>query len=54
MAFRAASDGAQDPLGLTEPFAQFFVYYRLASNNAATATAEFLEQLATQRGCPTP
>jgi nucleoside phosphorylase len=54
IAFRAASDGAQDPLGLTEPFAQFFVYYRLASNNAATATAEFLEQLVTQRACPTP
>jgi nucleoside phosphorylase len=54
IAFRAASDGAQDPLGLTEPFAQFFVYYRLASNNAAAATAEFLEQLAAHGACPAP
>lgn len=49
--FRAASDGAQDPLGLTEPFAQFFVYYRLASDNAATATVAFLERLATSHTC---
>jgi nucleoside phosphorylase len=52
LGFRAASDGTQDPLGLTKPFAQFFVYYRLASDNAAAATVAFLERIAATRSCP--
>jgi len=51
LAFRSASDGARDPLGLTEPFAQFFVYYRLAAENAASATVAFLERLAPSHAC---
>jgi hypothetical protein len=51
VAFRAASDGSEDPLGLTQPFAQFFVYYNLASRNAATATVAFLERLAMSDAC---
>jgi len=51
LAFRAASDGTQDPLGLTKPFAQFFVYYDLAARNAATATVAFLEKLAASSSC---
>lgn len=46
IAFRAVSDGEGDPLMLTVPFAQFFVYYRLAANNAAAATVAFLERMA--------
>jgi nucleoside phosphorylase len=51
LAFRSASDGSQDPLGLTEPFAQFFVYYDLASRNAAAATIAFLERVAASDAC---
>jgi adenosylhomocysteine nucleosidase len=51
VAFRAASDGSEDPLGLTEPFAQFFVYYELAARNAATATGAFLERVAASDPC---
>lgn len=48
IAFRAVSDGAEDPLGLPGFPAQFFAYYRLAARNAASATVAFLEQLAAQ------
>jgi hypothetical protein len=51
IAFRSASDGKGDPLGLTRPFAQFFVYYRLAGRNAAHSTVAFLEQLAATGPC---
>jgi len=44
VAFRASSDGPGDPLGL-EGFLQFFAWYRLASRNAASATASFLAGL---------
>lgn len=46
IAFRAVSDGDGDPLGLPGFPAQFFAYYRLASRNAAAATASFLARLA--------
>lgn len=46
IAFRAVSDGEGDPLGLPRFPAQFFVYYRLASGNAALAVEGFLAQLA--------
>ena len=46
IAFRAVSDGAGDPLMLTIPFQQFFVYYRLAANNAAATTEAFIERFA--------
>ena len=42
IAFRASSDGGDDPLNLTE-FAEFFAYYRLAAHNAAAAAAAFLD-----------
>lgn len=43
IAFRAASDGAGDPLMLPGfPF-QFFVYRQLAADNAAAATLAFLD-----------
>lgn len=45
IAFRAVSDGANDPLGLMGFFEQFFAYYRLAADNAAIATIAFLERL---------
>jgi nucleoside phosphorylase len=48
IAFRAVSDGAEDPLGLPGFPAQFFVYYRLAARNAAIATEAFLEQLSAE------
>jgi nucleoside phosphorylase len=44
IAFRASSDGPGDPLAL-EGFLQFFAWYRLASRNAASATASFLAGL---------
>jgi nucleoside phosphorylase len=47
IAFRAVSDGAGDPLGLSpHSFQQFFTYYRLAAQNAAAATRAFLAHLA--------
>jgi nucleoside phosphorylase len=49
VAFRAVSDGMGDPLMLTVPFEQFFVYYRLAARNAAAATIEFLQTIADAR-----
>jgi adenosylhomocysteine nucleosidase len=52
IAFRAASDGSQDPLGLTKPFEQFYVYYDLAARNAAAAASAFLERLAAADTCP--
>ena len=53
IAFRAASDGKGDPLELKRPFAQFFIYYRLAGRNAAASTEAFLQQLAASRSCGT-
>ena len=45
IAFRAVSDGSDDPLGLPGfPF-QFLAYYRLAARNAAIASAAFVEAL---------
>lgn len=49
IAFRAASDGAGDPLGLPGFPAQFYAYYRLAARNAAAATVAFLEHLDSPR-----
>jgi len=49
IAFRAVSDGDGDPLMLTIPFQQFFVYYRLAADNAAAVTVAFLERLSSRR-----
>jgi nucleoside phosphorylase len=46
IAFRAVSDGAGDPLDLPGFPAQFFAYYRLAAENAASTTTAFLERLA--------
>lgn len=45
VAYRGASDGGSDPLGLVG-FNQFFAYYRLAANNSALATRAFLTRLA--------
>jgi adenosylhomocysteine nucleosidase len=45
IAFRATSDGAEDPLMLPGFPAQFFAYYRLAAQNAAEASAAFLERV---------
>lgn len=45
IAFRAVSDGANDPLGLPGFPAQFFAYYPLAARNAAAAVAAFLARL---------
>lgn len=45
IAFRAVSDGADDPLGLPGFPAQFFVYYRLAAINAAAAAVAFVQQI---------
>lgn len=50
IAFRAVSDGAEDPLGLPGFPAQFFAYYRLAAENAAAATTSFLTRLAAADG----
>jgi hypothetical protein len=49
IAFRATSDGSDDPLGLPGFPAQFFAYYRLAADNAAAAAAAFLEHLSGRR-----
>jgi hypothetical protein len=43
IAFRASSDGGDDPLNSTG-FTEFFAYYRLAAHNAAAATAAFLDR----------
>ncbi len=45
IAFRAVSDGAEDPLDLPGFPAQFFAYYPLAAHNAAAATAAFVGRL---------
>jgi len=45
IAFRSVSDGEGDPLNLGGFPAQFYAYYRVAANNAAAATAAFLERL---------
>lgn len=45
IAFRAVSDGTDDPLNLPGFPSQFFAYYRLAARNAAAATIAFLEHL---------
>jgi nucleoside phosphorylase len=50
IAFRAASDGDGDPLGLPGFPTQFFSYYHLAARNAAAVTVAFLERLATDEG----
>ncbi len=52
IAFRSISDGPGDPLGLPGFPAQFFTYYHLAAQNAATATVAFLERLATRSAAP--
>jgi nucleoside phosphorylase len=50
IAFRAASDGAGDPLNLPGfPF-QFFAYRQLAADNAAAMTLAFLEEWAAESG----
>jgi nucleoside phosphorylase len=54
VAFRAVSDGAADPLGLPGFPSQFFAYYRLAAENAAIATAAFLEALSTAEAADAP
>lgn len=41
IAFRASSDGGEDPLDLTG-FTEFFAYYRFAAHNAAAAAAAFV------------
>lgn len=46
IAYRAVSDGAEDPLGLPGFPTQFFAYYRLAAENAAAAATSFLAELA--------
>ncbi len=43
IAFRAVSDGAEDPLDLPGFPSQFFVYYRLAAENAAAAAVAFVQ-----------
>lgn len=45
IAFRAVSDGAEDPLDLPGFPAQFFAYYPLAAENAAAAAATFVADL---------
>lgn len=46
IAVRAASDGMGDPLGgSATSFEQFFVYYRLASDNEAVVTTKLLAEL---------
>ena len=42
---RGVSDGAGDPLGLPGFPSQFFAYYRLAADNAATVVMHLLETL---------
>jgi len=42
--FRSVSDGAGDPLMLPGFPAQFFVYYRVAADNAARVAVAFLRQ----------
>jgi nucleoside phosphorylase len=46
VAFRAVSDGAEDPLGDRGFPAQFFDYYPLAARNAAAGTVALLERVA--------
>ncbi|MDX2170805.1 MAG: hypothetical protein SF182_27290 [Deltaproteobacteria bacterium] len=46
IAFRAVSDGAEDPLDLPGFPAQFFAYYPFAAHNAAVAAATFVRELA--------
>jgi nucleoside phosphorylase len=48
IAFRAVSDGAEDPLMLPGFPAQFFAYYRLAARNAAAAAVAFLARVSSQ------
>lgn len=54
LAFRAVSDGAEDPLGLPGFPSQFFAYYRLAAENAAIAATEFLEALSAADAADAP
>lgn len=54
LAFRAVSDGAEDPLGLPGFPSQFFAYYRLAAENAAIATTAFLEALSAAEAADAP
>lgn len=54
LAFRAVSDGAEDPLGLPGFPSQFFAYYRLAAENAAIATAAFLGELSAAEAADPP
>jgi nucleoside phosphorylase len=54
IAFRAVSDGSEDPLGLPGFPSQFFAYYRLAAENAAIATAAFLEELSAAEAADQP
>ncbi len=51
VAARGVSDGAGDPLGLTEfPFQQFFAYYRLAADNTAAVVLRLLRALPSSGG----
>lgn len=54
LAFRAVSDGAEDPLGLPGFPTQFFAYYRLAAENAAIAATKFLEALSAADAADAP
>jgi len=45
IAVRSVSDGTGDPLDLDGLFEQFFVYYRLASNNAALVTLALFDRI---------
>lgn len=45
IAFRAVSDGSEDPLDLPGFPEQFFAYYPLAARNAAAASAAFVAAL---------
>lgn len=53
LAFRAVSDGTEDPLGLPGFPSQFFAYYRLAAENAAIAATAFLEKLSAAEAADT-
>ncbi|MBY0275930.1 hypothetical protein K2Z84_11340, partial [Candidatus Binatia bacterium] len=54
LAFRAVSDGSEDPLGLPGFPSQFFAYYRLAAENAAIATSAFLSELSAAAAADPP
>lgn len=49
IAFRAVSDGSEDPLHLSGFLDQFNAYYSLAARNAALTTVAFLKKITTGR-----